>query len=265
MSRTASRLVLTALFVSISLVPLAADVTIKQAIDGKMLGFNGKGTSTTYIKGNRMRTDTVMGDRTQSMIFDVDAQKIFVFDSRRKEADVWDMAAFGQQIEKSVDVSGASGSIKANGQTKQIAGQSATGYDMMMTMKAAMGGGKELNMTVTMQGPIWIVKGAPGSADFSRFYKAAAEKGFIFGDPNAAKAQPGQAKATAEMYRQLAAIGGIPYESRTEIKMGGEGPMALVARMGNMTMTSVVESVDTAALADDLFAPPAGYKLNMKK
>ena len=39
----------------------------------------------------------------------------------------------------------------------------------------------------------------------------------------------------------------------------------MVARMGNMTMTSIVESVDTTALADDLFAPPAGYKLNMKK
>jgi len=265
MSRIAARLLLTALFVSVSLGYIGADVTIKQSVDGKMLAFSGKGTSTTYIKGNRMRTETTMGDRTHSMIFDVDAQKIYVFDSRKKEADVWDMAAFRQQMEKSVDLAGASGSIKANGQSKTIAGQTASGYDMVMSMKSAMAGSQDLNMTVTLQGPVWIVKGAPGSADFSRFYKAAAEKGFIFGDPNAAKAQPGPAKAIAEMYKQFAAIGGIPYESRTEIKMSGEGPMAMVARMGNMTMTSVVESVDTAALADDLFAPPAGYKLNMKK
>ena len=265
MARIAARLLLTALFVGVSLGHLGADVTIKQSVDGKMMAFSGKGTSTTYIKGNRMRTETTMGDRTHSMIFDVDAQKIYIFDSRKKEADVWDMAAFRQQIEKSVDVSSASGAIKANGQTKQIAGQTASGYDMAMTMKAAMAGSKDLDMTVTLQGPVWIVKGAPGSADFSRFYKAAAEKGFIFSDPNAAKAQPGQAKAMAEMYRQMADIGGIPYESRTEIKMSGSGPMAMVARMGNMTMTSIVDSVDTATLADDLFAPPAGYKLNMKK
>ena len=265
MSRTAVGLLFTALFVCVPLAPLGADVTIKQSVDGKMLAFSGKGTSTTYIKGNRMRTETTMGDRTHSMIFDVDAQKIYVFDSRKKEADVWDMAAFAQQMEKSVDLSSVSGSLKPNGQSKPIAGQTASGYDMMMSMKSAMAGSKDANMTVTLQGPVWIVKGAPGSADFSRFYKAAADKGFIFGDPNAAKAQPGQAKAIAEMYRQFAAIGGIPYESRTEIKMSGEGPMAMVARMGNMTMTSIVESVDTAALADDLFAPPAGYKLNMKK
>jgi hypothetical protein len=41
--------------------------------------------------------------------------------------------------------------------------------------------------------------------------------------------------------------------------------MALVARMGNATMTQLVESVDTASLADDLFAPPAGFKINQKK
>jgi len=39
----------------------------------------------------------------------------------------------------------------------------------------------------------------------------------------------------------------------------------LLARMGNLTMTTTVDSVEVGALADDLFAPPAGYKLNQKK
>ena len=43
-------------------------------------------------------------------------------------------------------------------------------------MKSALGGGKDLNMTVTLQGPMWVVKGAPGTADYSRFFKAAVEK-----------------------------------------------------------------------------------------
>jgi hypothetical protein len=30
-------------------------------------------------------------------------------------------------------------------------------------------------------------------------------------------------------------------------------------------MTNTVDAVETTALADDLFAPPAGYKLNPKK
>ena len=35
-----------------------------------------------------MRTDTVMGDTTRTMIFDIDAQRMYRFDSKKKEADV---------------------------------------------------------------------------------------------------------------------------------------------------------------------------------
>jgi len=133
-------------------------------------------------------------------------------------------------------------------------------------MDSAMGGNKEMMMTVTLSGPVWIVPNAPGAADYARFYKDAVEKGWIFSDPRAAKAQPGQAKAMAEMYNQIAAIGGIPYETDMQIKMGGGGPMgAMLAKIGNVTMTTTINAVEVGALADDLFAPPAGYKLTTKK
>jgi hypothetical protein len=246
--------------------PVHADVTLKQTTGGKGMGISGNAAAVTYIKGNKMRSDVVTGDKTQTMVFDVDAQKLYMFDSKKKEADVWDMAAFGGEISKAVDVSGAKASVKPNGQTKQIAAHSAAGYDMEVSMQSAMAGSKDMTMTVTLSGPIWIVKNAPGAADFSRFYKAAVEKGWIFSDPRGAKAQPGQAKAISEMYRQMAEIGGIPYETNVQIKMGGSGPMAaLLSKLGNVTMTTTVDAVEVAPLADDLFAPPAGYKLNQKK
>ena len=121
-------------------------------------------------------------------------------------------------------------------------------------------------MTMTLSGPTWIVKGAPGSAEVAHFYKSAVEKGWIFSDPRAAKGQPGQAKAMAEMYKQLAETGGIAYETEAQMKMSGSGPMAgLFAKMGNITMTTTVTEVTTGAVAADLFAPPAGYKLTTKK
>ena len=82
----------------------------------------------------------------------------------------------------------------------------------------------------------------------------------------AAKGSPGQAKAMAEMYRLLASTGGMPYETDMTITVSGEGPMAaLMAKMSGMQMTSTVQSVDTTALDDALFAPPAGYKIVPKK
>jgi hypothetical protein len=249
--------------------PVYADVTIKQTVSGKGMGMGGETTGTTYIKGHKMRSETQMRDKSQITIFDLDAQKMFIFDSKKKEADVWDMAAFSAEVSKSVDPSGMKVSMKPNGQTKQIAGQTATGYDLEISMPTMLGGSKDMAMMVTMTGPTWIVKNAPGTQDYMRFYKAAAEKGWIFSDPRAAKGSPGQALAMTEMYRLLAEAGGIAYETDMQIKMSASGsgnPMGgLMARMGNMSAQTVVQSVDVAPLADDLFAPPAGYKLNTKK
>jgi hypothetical protein len=246
--------------------PSFADLTLKQTTSGKGLGLSGSAPGTTFIKGNKMRTDVVFGDKTQTSIYDLDAQKMYVFDSKKKEADVWDMAAFAAELGKSVDTSNAKASLKPNGQTKQIGAKDAAGYDVEETVQAAFGGSKDMNITVTLAGPVWVVKGAPGSADYGRFYTAAAEKGFIFSDPRAAKAQPGQARAVADMYKQMAATGGIPYAIDVQIKMSGSGPMgALLSRMGNVSMAVNVDSAETTPLADDLFAPPAGYKLNSKQ
>jgi len=243
--------------------PLLADVTIKAMNSGKVMGMGGDIQTTTYVKGMKMRVDSVTGDTTRTSIFDVENQKLYTFDNKKKEADVWDMAAFSAEVSKAVSVEGMSASIKANGQTKQVAGKTANGYDIVVTVPADVSG---MKMTMNLTGTTWVVKGAPGTADYIAFYKAAAEKGWIFSDPRAAKGQPGQAKAMSQMYEQYAKLDGLPYATEMNMKASGEGPMAaMMAKMGNMTMTTVTESVDTSALAADMFAPPAGYKVNAKK
>jgi hypothetical protein len=61
-------------------------------------------------------------------------------------------------------------------------------------------------------------------------------------------------------------MNGIPYETNMQMKMSGGGPMGgLFSRMGNVTTTSTVESVEVGPLDDSLFVPPAGYKLNQEE
>lgn len=255
------------LFAAVVVAPVYADVTLKQSAEGKGMGMSGKMPVTTFIKGNKMRTDTVMSDRTRTMIYDVDGQKMYIFDSKKKEADVWDMAAVAQEIAKGTDPSATKASFKPNGQSKVFGARTAAGYDMEITTPAMNDSkDKDMAMTTTLTAAIWIVKDAPGASDFSRFYRNAVERGWIFGDPAGAKASPGQARATAEMYRQIALVGGVPFESTMDIKLNATGPMAaMMSRMGAITIASSFVSVETTALTDDLFAPPADYKLNMKK
>lgn len=243
-----------------------ADVTMKQTTTGKGLGMSGTMPGTTYIKGLKMRTEVVTGDTTRVTIMDVENQKMYSFDSKKKEADVWDMQAFAAEMSKSVDTSGMTSSVKPNGLTKEIAGKTATGYDMEISVPSQMGGPGGPKMTFTLVGPMWVVKDAPGTSEYMAFYKAAAEKGWIFTDPRAAKGSPGQAKAMAQMYTQLAETGGVPYETDMQVKMGGEGPMAaMMGKMGGISMNTTTQSIETGPIADDLFAPPAGYKLNARK
>ncbi len=247
-------------------VPAWADVTVKQTTTAKGMGMSGTMPGTTYIKGMKMRTDVVTGDTTRVTIFDVENQKMYSFDTKKKEADVYDMQAFAETMGQTVDMSQMKATVTPNGQTRTIAGESAAGYDMQVTMPTTMGGKGGPQMTVSLVGPMWVVKGAPGTEEYITFYKGAVEKGWIFSDPRVAKGSPGQAKAIAEMYRQLAETGGMPYETEMEIKMGGEGPMAaMMGKMGGFSSKTTVESVETGTLSADLFAPPAGYKLNVRK
>src|SRR5688572_915942 len=120
--------------------PARADMKMVQNSTNKGMGMSGTAVSTTYIKGTKMRSDMVMGDKTQTTIFDVDAQKMYIFDSKKKEADVWDMADFAKQAGTTLDPEGMTASMKPNGKTKEVAGKAATGYDMAISMPARMGG-----------------------------------------------------------------------------------------------------------------------------
>ena len=120
-------------------------------------------------------------------------------------------------------------------------------------------------MTVNISGPAFLSTAAPGAKDYAAFYTAAAEKGFFFGDPRAAKAQPGNAKGMMALYKTMAEKG-VPLESKQIIKLSGDGPMAgLFARMGGGEINSTVTSVSADPLADDLFTVPAGYKTKRQK
>jgi hypothetical protein len=237
--------------------PAAADVTFKQKISGKGMVGGGSGESVQYIKGTRMRTDQAVGGNQTSTIIDADAQQMTVLNHKRREAEVYDMTRIAADLAK-IPVSDVKASVTPTTQTRQIAGSTCTVHQMQVSVPTEMGPEK---VTIVMAGPICLVKDGPGQADFSAFYKAAAEKGLFFGDPRAAKAQAGQAKGMTAMYREMAALG-VPLAQEMSFKFEGTGMMAtMMGKMGANTMTTEVVSVSTEAIPDSTFEVPAGYKV----
>jgi hypothetical protein len=253
----------TPVLLALALVPFAhADVTLRSTTTGKGLGLSGTSTGVTYIKGMKMRTEAATGDRQTVTIFDVEGQKMYLVNDKKKEVQAWDMGAFNQQISQSVAVESVEASMAPNGQTKTVSGQNTDGYDVNITVPATIGGPSGMKVNMLLTGVAWVAKGVPGSDDYAAFYRGAADKGWIFSDPRAAQAQPGQAKALAQMYSEFANLGGIPYEFQTDIEAKGEGVLgAMLSRLGNFSMSTVIDSVDTATIDPALFVPPADYKV----
>jgi hypothetical protein len=260
------RRMLPAVLVLVILAPARADVTIKATATGKGLGMSGDTSNVTYIKGLKMRSEATSGKASNVTIFDVDAQKMYILNDKKKEVDAWDMGAFTQEMSQTIPADGVRASMTPNGQSKTILGQTAEGYNVEIVVPATIGGPGGMPMTMLLGGVSWIAKGAPGAEDYAAFYRGAAEKGWIFTDPRSAKGAPGQAKAMAQMYAEFSKIGGMPLESQLDIKAEGDGPVAaMMARMGGISTTTTIDSVDTAPLDDALFQVPTDYTQKERK
>jgi hypothetical protein len=247
--------------------PAFADVTITMTQGGKGMGMSGEGPAVTYIKGNKMRNEVTMRGSKVVTIFDLDAQRMITLDERKKEAEVWDLAQVRESM-GTVATADVGVKMTPTGETRQIAGYTAHGYQMMATIDMSSMGGEEakgLGLKSTVSGPVWLSKDAPGQEDYARFYTTMAEKGFFVMNPQQAKAQPGQARTMAAMYRQMAEAG-LPLATDIQIKIDAEGPMgAMLAKMGSFSTSSTVTTISTDPLSDDLFAVPAGFKTREKK
>jgi hypothetical protein len=242
----------------------SADVKMVAQMTGKMMGRNPSGETVTYIKGSKMRTDQTMGGNQLSTIMDVETGELISINHKNKEAEIWNIAELAKTMQGTgVTASGVDVKITPTGESKEIAGYKAVGYDLSVSVKAEMAQG--MAMTVTITGPAFLSTDAPGAKDYADFYVAAADKGFFFGDPRAAKAQPGNAKGMMALYRTMAEKG-MPLESRQVIKLSGDGPMAgIFAKMGGGEINSTVTSVSADPLAADLFVVPEGYKIKRQK
>ncbi len=241
----------------------SADVRMVAQMTGKMMGRTPSGETVTSIKGNKMRTDQTMGGAELSTIMDVDAGELIAINHAKKEAEIWNVAEIAKTMQDTeITASGVKVKITPNGQEKEFVGFKAAGYDISASVKSQVAEG--MGMTVTIAGPAFLSTEAPGAADYAAFYVAAAEKGFFFGDPRAAKAQPGNAKGLMALYKSMAEKG-IPLQSTQVITRSGDGPMAGAAKMGGGEITSTVTSISADEIAAEIFTVPAGYKINRQK
>jgi hypothetical protein len=249
------------LFACLVAVPAAADVTVTATTSGKapVIG-DLNGSQTTRIKGNRMRIDTMQGDKESAIILDIDGQRMIVIDVKKREATIMPAAKLQEALSKT-----SGGEVKASvtptAETKTIAGMSCKVHQVSVQVPFSMGG-PEMQMALVMSGPACLSKDAPGYADYQRLYTAVAEKGFILGDPRSAQG-PGAAMARGMAnFQKAMAAAGVALDQNMHAELKGDGPMAgIMGKMVKIDTGHVVTKIETGDVDAALFDVPAGYKV----
>jgi hypothetical protein len=245
-----------------------ADVTIATITAGKASIINVGGSSTHLIKGNRMRTESVMGGRTDSLLIDIDGRRFVSIDDTKKSAAITPLDAIRDQLDK-VGVGSIHATLTKTTQTKQVAGYNCAVYDINVALPFSVTGspGDGMDMNMLLAGTVCLSTDAPGLADYQRFYRAAADSGFIFGDPRATRSPTGaaQAKAYAQLTRKMAEAG-MALESHVTISAGGSNPMAsMMAKLAASDISATVSQITVGELPAERFEVPAGYKVKTQK
>jgi hypothetical protein len=245
-----------------------ADVTVTATTTGKAAWFDVSGEGTHYIKGQRMRSEQNAGGRDAALIIDIDNMRFVDINDKKKAATITPLAAIADELQK-VGVKAINSSLTKASQTKQIAGHPCTVHDVMVEMPFSPTGnpGDGLESTMVMSGTVCLSTSVPGLGDYQAFYRAAADSGFIFGNPAAAKSPTGaaQAKGYAELTRKMAAAG-MALESHVTITAKGDNPMAaIMAKAAASDINTIVTKIETGEVSADKFEIPAGYKQKTQK
>ncbi len=243
-----------------------ADVTVNTTTAGKML-INVSGDGVNLIKGKRMRTDSTVGGHSVSLIIDIDNARFVDIDDTKKTATVTPLASIADQLAK-VGVGAMQATLTKTAQTKTIAGLPCTVHDIRVSMPFSPTGqsGQGMDMNMILSGTVCLSTNAPGLADYQAFYKAAADSGFIFGNPAAAKSPTGaaQAKAYAALTKKMAEAG-MALESHVIISAEGDSPLAsMMAKVAAGDITTTVTKIEAGDVPADKFDIPAGYKVKTK-
>src|SRR3954465_8376183 len=241
-----------------------ADVTVNTTTAGKASFMNVGGDGTTLIKGRRQRTDSLIGGRSVSLIVDIDNLRFVELDDKKKSATVTPLASIADELAK-VGGGAMQATLTKTAQTRTVSGMPCTVHDIRVSMPFTPMGepGQGMDMNMVLSGTVCLSTAAPGLADYQAFYKAAADSGFIFGNPAAAKSPTGaaQARAYAALTNKMAEAG-MALESHVTLSATGDNPMAgMMAKLAASDISTTVTKVEAGDVPADRFDIPAGYKV----
>jgi hypothetical protein len=277
-----------------------ADLTVKEEtrMSGMMGMLSSKGTETTYIKGDRMRTEsqTQMGGAMGGMVQGAGASQSVEMTAitRLDKGVLWlvddsdstyvEVPLAGEGADSAAGVEVRDVAVTKTGRTKEIVGYKCDGVEVAISLEVKMGDGGEAEVqTHSIKTLFWMRSEVKGLEELRHFWDQMVDivRASQQGSP--------MADALGPLFAKVKEIQGVPLG----MEMTMANPMAAAAgeadqaemkeamRMvqqimkqqgtaagdepagdesGDIRVTRQVTSISRGALGDGLFEVPKGYK-----
>lgn len=246
-----------------------ADLTLSSTMTTRSAGGGVEGTSVTYYKGAKIRTDSTIRGQTTTIIIDLDARTLVSVNHATKTAARHDMGHYLASVRDAMTTV----ELTPTGEKRTLVNQPCGGYSLRVTAVAFSSRPGWKTRTV-MSGTAWIAGQGPGRADYAAFYRTAVEKGLFFTDPRTVRAQPGVAKGLAALYKAMADEG-VPYALDTtfiienlappddNVLLQQPLPHGAPGVPGDRAISSSIAVTKIAAdpVPDSVFEVPEGYRV----
>lgn len=241
--------------------PASADITIKEAISKKAGEEKVQAERTIFVKGLSMRVDARRGDDLRSTIYDAATGRIILLNPGKRRAEIHDAAEVSTGVERKLPSDRVSAELTPTGQSRELLGVPCEEYTFVVTAPI----GAKSDVLFSLRGTVWIAKRAPGVEEYLSFARAAERSQFVFGDFESTRAVLALVRGQTELYRRIAALGGVPYAINLAFKFDGTGmAIAIANKMASGTTYTAATAVDTKPLPDDLFTIPQGWTTTTK-
>lgn len=254
------RLVSTAIWSIALAVSLSASVVVKESAV-TIAGDEKVETEIVYsINGGVMRIHRPRAGAPTGRvhIFDASAGRLIVLYPDRKEAEIYDAAKASAEIEKRLPSDRITADLKPTGKTRDVLGTTCDEYAFVVKAPATD------SVMIVRTGTACVGKQGRSAEEYAAFFRSA-ETVLVAGSLTVPKNFLAVDRSETELYRRLAALGGIPYAIEMKLEVEGRGMTAgLLKRAVAASRSVTVTAVDTTPLHEQMFTIPAGWKTKRK-
>lgn len=235
-----------------------ADVVTKSSVTTIAGGKTTEGEWVESVQGLRMRghwaSPKAPGCRSVGLIHDVAGNRVVILRCDKQEAEVVDAVKASAEVEKRLPARLVTTTIEPTGRSQEMLRVRCEefAFSVMAPLNE--------NIMLIRRGTAWVAKSGPGVEEYVAFYRSALTV-ITAGSIRAPKAVVAEDRTNMELSRQLALLGGVPYEMHITLEVQGRGIYASLMRKALEFDQSIkVTSIENGPLDSHVFDVPEGWK-----